>query len=87
MSLEEACDAAWKWSQKHCRGCRLQKESTYWRKHNPHHTCYGDIEAVKAVALAAAEYAADQAASGNDVYQSAVFETKAEIESYLGVKP
>jgi hypothetical protein len=53
MNFEDACNAAWARARNQCAGCHSSQDtaSPNWRPH----TCYGDIEAVKAVALAAAE--------------------------------
>jgi len=44
MNLEDACAAAWARARERCPACGFAFAK---------HTCYGDIEAVKAVALAA----------------------------------
>ena len=56
MSLGKACDAAWERARERCIVCNPPDMKgdgiSYWPT-PPAHTCYGDIEAVKAVAMAA----------------------------------
>ena len=56
MSLGKACDAARERARENCLGCAFEAAPEVTKAVmavTDYHTCYGDIEAVKAVALAA----------------------------------
>jgi len=52
MNLEDACAAAWERAREGCPACRHATGIFESPAYELPHTCYGDIEAVKAVALA-----------------------------------
>jgi hypothetical protein len=74
MNLEDACTAAWKRARERCASCHGE---TDYMDAPLEHSCYGDIEAVKAVA---------QAALDNLDLDRQIPAVKAELESHLEVK-
>jgi hypothetical protein len=80
MNLKDACAAAWKRARDNCLGCAFEAAPEATKAvmaATDYHTCYGDIEAVRAVAKAALD--------SLDIDRQ-IPAVKAELESYLEVK-
>ena len=87
MSLKDAIDAAWARARERCVECRLMLGTGPQdkRKHYPH-TCYGDMEVVKDVALAVVDRLVDIAEEDILGPQDAADGVVAELERLLEVK-
>jgi hypothetical protein len=89
MNLEDACAAAWEMARERCNGCAMEAKIANGEIHyvgSPlAHTCYGDIEAVREVALAVQnEYFAGL--DGGPCDCGGCKAIRAELDKYLEVK-
>ena len=86
---EKACDAAWERARENCEACQAYHAPVVGGYFTPcPHTCYGDIEAVKAVAMAAVrEVDVAIHTDWTEMRVSRIFrEAMAELERLLEVK-